>query len=190
MITPELRRSTGADHDPERRGESQRARARDDQHGHRSGERIVGVAGDREPGEQRQHGDADRRRHEHRRHPVGESLHLGATALRLVDEADDLGERSVGTDPNRLDDERAVGVDRGADHLVAGAHFDGHRLAGHHRGIDTGVAIDDHAIGCDLLAGPDHEPSTDRQLVERNLGAVLEPRRANAEVGQRADGVA
>ena len=110
----------------------------------------------------------------------------GAATLGLLDEADDLGERGVGADAGGLDHEVAVGVDGGADDLVAGTDLDGHGLAGEHRDVDGGVALDDDAVGGDLLAGA-HRRSARRPRATstRDLGAVDEgavwaPRSASA----------
>ena len=61
-----------------------------------------------------------------------------------------------------------AGVDGGADDPVAGADLDRHALAGQHRGVDGRAALDDHAVGGDLLAGPDHEQVAGRELVDRH----------------------
>ena len=57
-------------------------------------------------------------------------------ALRLGDEAGDPGERGRRADPRRLDDEASRRIDRRANHMIAWADLDGHRLAGQHRLVD------------------------------------------------------
>ena len=111
-----------------------------------------------------------------RRDPVGEALDLGLAGLGVFDEAGDLGERGVGADPGGAHDEAAAGVDGGTGDGVAGADLDRHRFAGEQRGVDGRGAVDDDAVGGDLLARADDELVADGELVDRDpdLGAVAE----------------
>ena len=84
----------------------------------------------------------------------------------------------------------AVGVDGGADDLVARPDLDGDGLAGDHGHVDGRVPVDDDAVGGDLLAGPHHEPHADLELVERDLASVVERGGLGAELGQLAQRVA
>ena len=88
---------------------------------------------------------------------VGEPLHRCLPCLRLLDETCDLGERGVGADLARTNDESAGGVDRRAGELAAGADLDRDGLAGEHRLVDGRVALDHDAVGGDLLARPNDE---------------------------------
>ena len=63
----------------------------------------------------------------------------GLAVLRLLDQPGHLGELGVGADPGGPHDEPAAGVDGGADDGVARADLDRHRLAGEHRGVDRGA---------------------------------------------------
>ena len=89
-----------ADHDRHRRGETERARAGDDQHGDR-GDEPVGEARlgspDR-PGDEGQHRHADHGRHELARDLVGQALDRRAAALGLRHELDDLRQHGVAPD--------------------------------------------------------------------------------------------
>ena len=72
--------------------------------------------------------------------------------------------------------------------VVAGADLDRHRLAGEHRGVDRRRALDDDAVGGDLLARPHDEQVADRELVDRDahLDAVAQDGDVlGAEVEQR-----
>ncbi len=129
-------------------------------------------------------------RHEHRRHPVGEALDLGAAPLCLVDETHDLGQRRVGAHPCRLHDERSVRIHGGTDHLVARTDLDRHGLTGDHRCVDGGVSVDDHPVGRDLLARADDELHTGRQRLDRHLGPVDESGTAYTQVGERSQRIA
>ena len=185
----ELRAPTGSHHDPERRRQPEGAGAGDDQHRHRGAERCSGVVAQEQPRNQRDDGRGNGDGHEHRRHPIGQPLHFCTTALRFVHQADDLSQRRFGADLRRLDDERSICVDRGADHLVAGSHLHRHGLAGHHRRIDRRPSLHNHAVGGDPLARPDNEPHANRQVGKRNFAAIDQSGRPHAQVGERPDGV-
>ena len=83
--------------------------------------------------------------------------------LRFLDQARHLRELRVRTDPGRAHDEPPAGVDRGPGDRSARPDLDGYRLAGEHRRVDGGPALDDRAVGRDLFAGPHDEPVTDGQ---------------------------
>ena len=105
----ELRAAAGADHQRGRRREAERARAGDDQHGDGGGERRRDASPvSEQPAGERRERDDDDDGHEDGRDPVGEPLDRRLARLRLGDEARDLGERGVGADPGRADDEPAV----------------------------------------------------------------------------------
>ena len=114
----ELRAPAGADHQRGRRGQPEGAWAGDDQHRDRGGERGRRVVGRRcgEPEAEGREGERDDDRDEDRRDTVGQPLHLGLAGLGLLDQAADLGERGVGADASRADDETTAGVDRRARH--------------------------------------------------------------------------
>ena len=172
----ELGAPAGADQQRGRRGEAQRARAGDDQHGDRGGERRRGAGPGAEPEPERGRGERDHDRHEHPGDPVGEALHGGLAVLGVLDELRHLGELGVGADPGGAHDQPAARVDGGADDRVAGPDLDRHGLAGEHRGVDRRGALVDDAVGGDLLAGPHDEPVADGQLLGRDphLGAVAQ----------------
>ena len=106
-----------------------------------------------------------------------------------LDQAGHLGQLGVGADPGGAHHQPAAGVDGGADHASPGADLDRHGLAGQQRASTAERALDDHAVGGDLLAGADHEPVADRELVDRDadLDAVAQHRDVlGAELEQRA----
>ena len=105
-----------------RRGEAERAGAGDDQHGDGGGEREASrsrrcrartpsVASD----------SADDDRDEDAGDAVGEALDRRLAGLGVLDQAGDLGERGVGADLGRADDEAPAGVDGRARDLRARA---------------------------------------------------------------------
>ena len=71
----ELGAAAGADEDRGRGGQAEGARAGDDQHGDGGGERHRRGLADPQPEPEGGDGEGDDDRHEHRRDPVGESLH-------------------------------------------------------------------------------------------------------------------
>ena len=110
--------------------------------------------------------------------------------LRLGDEPGDLRERGLLADLRRADDEPPERVDRRAGDGVPGATSTGNGLAGQHRLVDRGLALDDDAVGRDLLARPDDEEVADRELVDRHRDLDPVAQHAcllRAELEQRAD---
>ena len=66
----------------------------------------------------------------------------------------------------------------------------GHGFAGQHRLVDRRLALDDDAVGGDLLAGPDDEQVADLQLVDRDedlLPVAQHARLLGPELEQLAD---
>ena len=88
-------------------------------------------------------------------------------------------------------DQRTVAVERAADQPAALDLFDRQRLAGDHRFVDRGAALDDDAVDRNAVARADAQPIADLHRVERDvgLGAVGgdPPRRLRREVEQGAD---
>ncbi len=108
--------------------------------------------------------------HEDGRDAVGEALDGGLAVLGVLDEAGHLGELGVCADPGGAHDEPAADVGGGTDHRVAGPDLDGDGLTGEHGGVDRGGALDDDAVGGDLLAGTGDEQVADEQLADGDAG--------------------
>ncbi len=164
----ELRAPPGADHQRGRGGQAQGARAGDDQDGHGGGERGRRVVGDeqpRDPGAEREDQDDG---YEDSGDPVGEALHLGLAVLGVLHQPGHAGELGVGPDPGGLDEETPGGVDGGAGDGVADGHFDRDGFAGQHGGVHGGAALDDRAVGGDLLAWADDEAVADGERGHRD----------------------
>ena len=124
-------------------------------------------------------GERDDDGHEHAGDPVGEPLHRRLARLGVLDEPGDLGERGVGADPGRADDEAAAGVDgRAGDRRRRGRPRPGTDSPVSSSGVDRRGALLDDAVGGDLLAGADDEAVADRELGDRN--APLASRRRAA----------
>ena len=142
---PVLGALAGADHDRRRRGQPERAGARDHEHGDEVEQRVRerGLRADDEPDDERERGDADDGGHEVARDHVGEARDRRLGALRLLDEAHDLRQRRLAADAGGAERERARRVEGGADDLVAGLLEARDRLAGQHRLVDGRAALDD-----------------------------------------------
>lgn len=107
-----LRRAAGADHEPRRCGEAERARARDRQHVAAGEQRALEIARRNAPvpGEKRQRRRADDARHEPARDLVGKALHGCFFALGLPHDLNDLLEHGRLAQRLGRDDGRAGAV--------------------------------------------------------------------------------
>ncbi len=190
---PELGAAAGADHQRGRRRETERTRAGDDQHRNCGRERGGRIAGEDEPADERGQGDRDHDGDEDRGDPVDESLDGRLAGLCFGDETADLGERRVGADLRRLDDEATRGVDRRPGDRGTHPHLDGNRLAREHRLVDGGRPLHHDPVCRDLLTGPDDEPLADDELVDRHehLDTVTQDvRLLRSQLEERADRLA
>ena len=136
-------------------------------------------------------GHEDDGRHEVAGDDVGQALDRGPRPLRLADHLDDLGEHRLRPHALGPHHETAGAVDGAADEPIAGRLLDRDRLAGHHRLVDRALALGHDAVDRHLLAGPDAEPVSDPDLLERDvlLAAVLAepPGRLRGEAEQGLD---
>ncbi len=155
--TPSSAPAPGPDGHGGRRGQPERARAGDHEHGDEPLDRRREPRGggvDREPRGERERRDAEHDGHEDAAHHVGEARDRRARALRLLDGLDDARERGVRAGLRDAEGEGAALVERPAEHGRARRLVDGHALAGEHRLVDRGRAVDHLAVGRDALAGP------------------------------------
>ena len=167
----QCRAATGADHDGHRRGQSQRARAGDDQHRHRVDDGM-GEARLRSPdapycqcGECRQH----HRRHEISGNHVGQALDRRARTLCLAHHVHDLSEQRIGADALGAHQQAAGTVHRGADQARARSLFHRDGFAGHHGFIQRTGAFQYHAIHRHLLAGTHAQHIVRLNLFQRDV---------------------
>ena len=129
-----VRATSGSHHDGHRRGQAERARARDDQDRHavHQGVREPGRGAPQAPGGKRRDGREDHGRNEVRGDLVREPLNGRARALRLADHPDDLRQQRVAADAFGPERERPVHADRRPDDTISGRLVHGDRLAGDH----------------------------------------------------------
>ncbi len=99
---------------------------------------------------------------------VGEPLGGGLAVLRVLDQLRHPGQLGVRADPRRLDDQPAARVQGRSGDRVAHADLDRDGLAGEHRRVDGRGALDDRAVGGDLLAGADQEAVPGPEPVDRD----------------------
>ena len=107
------------------------------------------------------------------------------------DEVHDPGQGRVTTDPRGAHDERAGGVEGRADDLVADPLRRRDRLAGEHRLVDRGRALDDDAVDRDLVARPDAEEIAGDDDRERHVlldAAAETPGGRRLEADEAPDG--
>ena len=83
----------------------------------------------------------------------------------------DARERRVRRRPGRAGDERAGGVQRAGEQLVAGLLVDRHRLAGDRRLVDARVPGRHDRVERDPLAGPDADQGADARRPRRRRAA-------------------
>ena len=187
-----------ADHDRHRRGQPQRARAADDQHGDAAGEGEADALTGQQPDGRRHGGDGNDRGDEHAGDPVGD---LGDRSLGrggVGDHLDDLGERRVLADARRLAAEEAGLVDRRGGHRVARGLVDRDALACQRGFVDRALALEHHAVHWNVFARMHDEDVAQADLLDRHGhlltvtqkhgGLRCELHQAPERVGRRALG--
>ena len=146
---------------------------------------------DDEPAGERREREREHDRDEDARDAVDEPLDRRLARLRLGDEPRDLRERGLLADLRRAHDEPAERVDRRAGDVASPAPTS--TGTGSPVSIDwstADVALDDDAVGRDLLAGPDDEEVADARArrsgprpPRRRAGRAPPSRRARAARG-------
>ncbi len=101
-------RDAGAGHDGGRRRQAQRARAGDHLHRHRIEQRLLPVAGQQAPGQQRRRRDQQHHRHEHRADLVDQALDRRLDRLRVFHQPDDLRQHGLAADRGGFQHQHAV----------------------------------------------------------------------------------
>ena len=175
-----------ADHDRRRRCEPERAGTGDEEHRDRVQEREHerGLRPPDEPDHERHDRNHDHRRDEIPGDHVGQTLDRSLRALRLLNQADDLGEHRLVADLRRLEDESAGGVDRGPDHGIALALRNGNAFARYHALVDRALAFGNDASHRDLLARAHDDEIANTNLFHWHvhvLAIAADARRAGLE---------
>ena len=171
MSTPSLRAATDADHHAHRRGESERARAGDDEHGDGVGDGVgePRLGSPDEPGDERERGDRQHRRDKPRRDLVGQGLNRRAAALGLRHQVDDLREHGFAADALRPHHDAARRVHRAAEDFRADGLLHRNGLAGEHGFVNRSAAFHDFAVHRNLLAGSHAQQVARMHGIERHV---------------------
>ena len=120
--------------------------------------------GEQQPGDKGEHSDAQHHGHKNRGDAVGKLLYGDLASLRLLHEANDMGEKGLFTDPVRPDVQQPFLVDGGTQHLVTRSAVYGHGFSRHHGLVDRTFTADDHAVCGNLLTR-----SYDHDVVDSHL---------------------
>jgi len=179
---PALRGPSRGDHHGHRRRQSERARARHDEHADERLERAL-MAQRGRPVRRREHeprregpeGDQQDRRNEHRRHSVGRTRDARLGGLRLVDHRDHPRKHGVGGRTRRHDIECADRIERARRDGIARTPDDRHRLAGQHRLVDLARTHDHRSVDRHPFAWPDPHAHARLDLLGADRALVLGP---------------
>ncbi len=101
---------------------------------------------------------------------VGEALHGGAGALRLIDHAGDLRQHCCFAERLRTADDCAIVVERAGQDAAAGLALERRGFAGEHGFVDRGAAFDDGCVDGEALPGKDNDTVAGSHLVEGHDG--------------------
>ena len=148
--------------DRHRRGQQQRTRRGDHQHGHRAFGRPA-----RPP---RQPGQGERQRQEPGGEPVGQPDHRRALRARLADQRDDPGVGALRGRHRAAHLDRAARVQRAAAHRLPDRALDQLGLAGQRRLVQHRRTRLDQPVHRQHLARADDHEIPDGDLVDRHLG--------------------
>ena len=154
---PVFRAKAVADHDGHRRGQPQRTRAADDQHGDAARERKADGLAAEQPDGGGQDGERDHRRHEHAGNPVGDLRNRRFRRGGVGDHFDDLGEGRVLADARCLAAQEAGLIRRRGGDAVPDGLIHRDALAGQRGFVHRALALQNHAVHRDAFAGADDE---------------------------------
>ena len=183
----------GGDHDGHRRGQTQRARAGNDEHRHGidQAEHPARLRPEHAPHDKGQQRDADDSHDKVARHLVGHALHRCLGPLRLHDHLHDAREHGLRADFLGTHHQRAVGVQRRADQLVTDALGHRYRFPGQHGLVHRAAALQHDTIDRHLFTRPHAQRITDMDVGQWHIlfGAigVDAPRRLGRQAEQRLD---
>ncbi len=167
----------GGHHDGHGSGESQGARAGDDQHRDRDDQGIgqARLGAEIIPDCKGGYGNGNNHRHKVTGHLISQFLDRRSAALSIGHHLHYLGKEGVAANFFRPHSDCAGGIDRGADHLILRLFFYRNRFTRDHRFIHRAGTIDYSAVHRDLFARPDPEHIADLNVFQGNVyfAAVL-----------------
>jgi hypothetical protein len=172
---PQLGAAAAGRHESGGSRQTQCAGTRDDQHGQARAERVLrGAPGDQPAGQGENRG-RQHQRDEDTGDPVGQPLDSGFLGLRPVHQPDQMGQLSIGSDLDGLDDQAAGEGDGACADGVARDSLHRNRFTGHRAAVHGRLAEQHLAVRGDLLPRPHHEgfPSFQHADGDAPLGAVV-----------------
>ena len=146
-----------ADHDGDRRRQTQRAGAADDQHRNAAGQCIAELAAQQQPDDGGQHSDGNDRRNKETRHRIGDFCDGCFGGSGIADHLDDLGQRGVLADAGGFAAQEAGLVGGRRRDLVALGLVHRDALAGQGAFVHGAGTLQHDAVHGDVLAGADHK---------------------------------
>ena len=166
-----MRAASGANHDRHRRREAERARTRDDQHGHgvHDGMRKTRLRSEGYPPDECHERDCDHGRNKPASNFVRQPLDRGSRALRLADHLHDLRQHGLAADAVGAHHERSVAVYGRADHTRGRRLLHGRGLACDHGLVHCAQSFEHYAVHRDLFSGADSQPISRLYLFERDV---------------------
>ncbi len=182
--------ATDADHDRRGRCQAQRTRARDHQHRHRIDDRGLDAGADEQPAKQCDERDRQHRRHEHRRHAIGEPLHGRFRSLCGFDQPDDPRQCGISTHARGTTAQRAFLVERGRVDPRARALAHRNALAGEHRLDHVRLPVDHLGIDRNRLAGTHQQHVAPTHLFDVDVDprvVAFDVRLLGLQIDQRVD---
>ena len=100
---------------------------------------------------------------------VGEALRRGLAGLSIADETDDTGMGTFRWRPQHFSKQRAVSVERAAEHGIAGLLFHRHGFPRQRRFIRRGLTTEYPCIDRKLVVGQDPDGLTRHQAIGMHL---------------------
>ena len=189
---PVFRAQAAADHDGNRRRQSQRAGAADDQHGNAAREGVGEFFSEKQPDKQRDERDADHHRDEHAGDSVRGLCDRRLGCRRVADHADDLRERGVLSDARGLAAQKTRLIDRCRGDGVSRVLVRRNAFARQRGFVYGAAALQNDAVHRDALSGTHDEDVAFAHLRDghRDLLPVPEqPRRLGRKPHQAFQGV-
>jgi hypothetical protein len=151
-----------------RHGQSERARARDDQHRNRDHQRMIEPGPGQHPSGKRERGKAVNRRGIEPRGPVGDAHIARARLSGGLHQPRDLGQRGILANRQNPHVERRLDIERTGMDALARPGGDRRAFAGQQRAVETAGARHDHAIGSQPFARRHAHDHARRQIGGRH----------------------
>ena len=156
-------------HDGGRGGESQSARARDDEHADRVGKSGRHTCADKHPDDERDKRNRDDHGHEHARNLVGELFDRRLRARRLVDHAHDPREHGICAHVLGAHGKPSRAVHRRTRNRSPHAIFHRYAFARDDGFVDRARAFDHHSVNGHARAGTNDEDIPRSHLLRRDF---------------------